>query len=238
VRVLNVSAQLESARGADAPEGRSSPSRAADLRGRRAGKNWCMEHTGVTPPVAISAPELANVATGLGPFLTVYLTTEANVANAAQPVRAHWKDLRRELAAQGADGNGPSPPSTPWFPTPTSRGGCWAVIARPAGVAHVVYEREPPVPATSVGGGRCPSLGPACWSGASPQPTHVVAAGRPQGRRPLSVQGRRPRTITSRWRVSGSTRSPRTSPVGGVAGSVSSAGPRTRGRRTPRRWRP
>ena len=42
-----------------------------------------MDHTGVTPPVAITAPDLADVVLGEGPFLTVYLTTEAAVVNAA-----------------------------------------------------------------------------------------------------------------------------------------------------------
>ena len=62
-----------------------------------------MDHTGVTPPVALTAPDLAEVALDEGPFLTVYLTTEASVENAAQRSELRWKDLRRDLQRQGAD---------------------------------------------------------------------------------------------------------------------------------------
>jgi hypothetical protein len=43
-----------------------------------------MDHTGVTPPVTLSAPDLADVVLGEGPFLTVYLATEASIENAAR----------------------------------------------------------------------------------------------------------------------------------------------------------
>ena len=62
-----------------------------------------MDHTGVTPPVAITAPDLADVVLARGPFLTVYLTTEAAVENAAPRSELRWKDLRTELASEGAD---------------------------------------------------------------------------------------------------------------------------------------
>ena len=62
-----------------------------------------MDHTGVTPPVAFSAPDLVDLALGHGPFLTVYLTTEAAVENAAQRAEVRWKDVRIGLADQGVD---------------------------------------------------------------------------------------------------------------------------------------
>ncbi|MCU1450380.1 MAG: hypothetical protein JWP02_2550 [Acidimicrobiales bacterium] len=131
-----------------------------------------MDHTGVTPPVANSAPDLAEVLSGPGPFLTVYLTTEADVENAVHRSEVHWKDLRRELAAQGADERAMAAVD-PLVPDAHLHGECLAVIATPAGLAHVAYEPEPP--AGDVGRwGPLPAVGPLLeWR--QSQPTHVLA---------------------------------------------------------------
>lgn len=44
-------------------------------------------------------PAVARIFEADGPYLSVYLDTEAAVANAAQKSELHWKDLRRELTA-------------------------------------------------------------------------------------------------------------------------------------------
>ena len=61
-----------------------------------------MEHTGVIPQVAVRSPELAELVRSEGPFVTVYLTTEADIDNAAQRSEQRWKTLRGDLAGAGA----------------------------------------------------------------------------------------------------------------------------------------
>src|SRR4051812_42904612 len=103
-----------------------------------------MDHTGVTPAVAISAPDLADVLLARGPFLTAYLTTEPGVENAAQRSQLRWKDLRRELAEQGAD-DGALAAVDPLVVDAHHEGACLAVVATPDGVMHAEHEPEPPV---------------------------------------------------------------------------------------------
>jgi hypothetical protein len=103
-----------------------------------------MDHTGVTPPVAISAPDLADIALGEGPFLTVYLTTEAAVENAAHLSELRWKDLRTDLAHQGVD-EAILGAVDPLVPDAHRSGACLAVIANARGLAHVAHEPDPPV---------------------------------------------------------------------------------------------
>ncbi|SRR5581483_7682336 len=103
-----------------------------------------MDHTGVTPPVAISAPDLVDVVLGEGPFLSVYLTTEAGVENAAQRSELRWKDLRRDLAGHGVDE--PILANVdPLVADAHLRGECLVVIANRGGLQHVAYEPDPPV---------------------------------------------------------------------------------------------
>jgi len=131
-----------------------------------------MDHTGVTPPVAITAPDLAEIALGEGPFLTVYLTTEAAVENAAQRSELRWKDLRTELAGQGADEQALAAVD-PLVADAHMEGECLAVIADPKGLLHVAHEPDPP--ARDVGRwGPLPMIGPLLeWR--QSQVPHVVA---------------------------------------------------------------
>ena len=62
-----------------------------------------MEASGVTPHVAVHAPDLAELVQQPGPFLSLYLTTEAEIENAAQREQLRWKNVRDDAAAQGAD---------------------------------------------------------------------------------------------------------------------------------------
>lgn len=60
-----------------------------------------MERTGDAAPTA-SASLLSDVARATGPFLSVYMTTEAAVENPALHAERRWKSLRRELLEGGA----------------------------------------------------------------------------------------------------------------------------------------
>jgi peptide subunit release factor 1 (eRF1) len=129
-----------------------------------------MEKTGVTPPGAVSAPDLADVVTGPGPFATVYLTTESTIENAAQRSEQHWKPVRSRLADEGV------PDSVlaaidPLVADAHLQGETLAVVARADGVLHVEHGPEPtPDRATCAA---VPALVPILsWRQASP--THVT----------------------------------------------------------------
>lgn len=57
-----------------------------------------MERSGVTPPGAVAAPDLADVLSAGGPYLSLYLTTEAGIDNASYRSEQRWKTLRGDLA--------------------------------------------------------------------------------------------------------------------------------------------
>lgn len=61
-----------------------------------------METAGTVPRVGVQLAHLAELITGPGPFLSVYLGTEAGVDNAAQRSAQRWKPLRQDLSAAGA----------------------------------------------------------------------------------------------------------------------------------------
>jgi peptide subunit release factor 1 (eRF1) len=61
-----------------------------------------MERTGVTPGTWISAPDLADIAIGAGPFVTVQMSIEAAIENASQHNQLRWRGMRDQLAAAGA----------------------------------------------------------------------------------------------------------------------------------------
>jgi hypothetical protein len=54
------------------------------IEGRRCGYTVVVEHTGVVPPGAVHAHDLADIAAAEGAVASVYLTTEAAVDNAAR----------------------------------------------------------------------------------------------------------------------------------------------------------
>src|SRR3954463_9487754 len=131
-----------------------------------------MDHTGVTPPVAITAPDLAEIALGEGPFLTVYLTTEAAVENAAPRSELRWKDLRTDLAGQGVD-ESILAAVDPLVPDAHRHGECLAVIATARGLLHVAHQPDPPV-RDLARWGSTPMIGPLLeWR--QSQLVHVVA---------------------------------------------------------------
>jgi release factor family 2 len=56
-----------------------------------------METSEQLPHGAVEAPDLAELVRRAGPFLSVYLNTERNLANAAQRSVARWKTVRTDL---------------------------------------------------------------------------------------------------------------------------------------------
>lgn len=102
-----------------------------------------MEHTGADPQVAVTAPELAELAQAEGPFLTVYLTTEAEIDNAAQRSEQRWRTLRRTLADDGVPGT-VLDAVDPLVPDAHLYGQCLAMFATAGGVVHVEHHPDPP----------------------------------------------------------------------------------------------
>jgi hypothetical protein len=66
------------------------------------GKDPQVERTGITPPRAVVAPDLAELVSRPGPFASVYLVTEGAIDNAAQRAEQRWKTLRGDLGRAGA----------------------------------------------------------------------------------------------------------------------------------------
>jgi len=131
-----------------------------------------MDHTGVTPSVALSAPDLVDLVLGDGPFLRVYLATEAAIENAAQRSELRWKDLRRDLEGQGVD-QGVLAAVDPLVADAHLEGECLVVLANAHGLLHVSHQPEPPV--RDVGRwGPLPMIGPLLeWR--QSQVPHVLA---------------------------------------------------------------
>jgi hypothetical protein len=131
-----------------------------------------MDHTGVTPPVALLAPDLGELLLGAGPFLTVYLATEASIENAAQRSELRWKDLRRDLEGRGAD-VAVLAAVDPLVADAHLEGECLVAIANATGLLHVSHQPDPPT--RDVGRwGPLPTVGPLLeWR--QSQVPHVVA---------------------------------------------------------------
>ena len=105
-----------------------------------------MESSGTTPPGGQSpaaVPDIAAVFAGSGPFVTVYLTTEAAVEQAAQQNELRWKSLRRQLEEDGAPGAALAA-IDPLVPDAHRDGRTLAVVADSEGLRLVRSEPEPP----------------------------------------------------------------------------------------------
>jgi hypothetical protein len=116
-----------------------------------------MESAGPTPHMALDAETVASLFPDAPPVATVYLTTEAEIENAAQRSEQHWKSLRRAMA----DASVPEQVLAavdPWVSEAHLAGQTLAVIATEAG-AHVVESiPEPPAVDTF-------RWGPLPWAG-------------------------------------------------------------------------
>ena len=105
-----------------------------------------MESSGTTPqggqsPTAV--PDIAAAFDGPGPFVTVYLGTDAAVEQAAQQNELRWKNLRRRLDEDGA-APGALAAIDPLVPDAHHRGRTLAVVADEGGLRLVRHEPEPP----------------------------------------------------------------------------------------------
>ena len=133
-----------------------------------------MEHAGVTPRVSVTAPELTGLVMAEGPFLTLYLTTEAEVENAAQRAERRWKSLRGAMAEAGA-GEDVLAAVDPLVADAHLLGQCMAVFATPEGITHV--EHHPDLPQRDLARwADLPSLVPVLeWRQSSPPHVAVLA---------------------------------------------------------------
>src|SRR5918998_3439302 len=122
---------------------------------------------------AVRAPELARLFEGDGPVASVYLTTVADVENAAQRSMQHWKTVRGHLEEAGAPAE-LLDRIEDVVPEAHQEGACLGVIAR-AGDVHVEHHAVPP-PADIGHWGPLPAVLPLLrWRQTSP-PVVVVLA--------------------------------------------------------------
>ena len=105
-----------------------------------------MESSGTTPPGGQSpaaVPDIAAAFDGEGPFVTVYLGTEASVEQAAQQNELRWKALRRQLEDDSAPAEVLAA-IDPLVPEAHHLGRTLAVVADATGIRVVRHEPEPP----------------------------------------------------------------------------------------------
>ena len=85
--------------------------------------------------------DLAQVVGGEGPFLTVYLTTEGGVENAARRSELRWRNLRAEAADAGAE-EAALAAIDPLVADAHQLGGCLAAVATAEGLGHLEHGPE------------------------------------------------------------------------------------------------
>jgi hypothetical protein len=102
-----------------------------------------MERAGTTPQTIVDASDLAGLADGRGPFLTVHLTTDARIDNAAQRSEQRWRALRDHAAAQGTPEEVLAAVD-PLVADAHLEGQTLAVVATEEGVVHVEHPPGPP----------------------------------------------------------------------------------------------
>jgi hypothetical protein len=97
-----------------------------------------MERAGLTPQVAADISDLADLVKTPGPFLSLQLTTEAGIDNAAQRSEQRWKAARDDAAAQGCPEEVLSAVD-PLIADAHLEGRGLSVLAAPAGAVHVEH---------------------------------------------------------------------------------------------------
>ena len=102
-----------------------------------------METSGTTPASGVTSPELVELVQGTGPFATVYLTTEAEIDNAAQRSEQRWKTLRSQMADEGIVEEVLAQ-IDPLVPDAHLQGNCLAVIADLQGIRHAEHLSQAP----------------------------------------------------------------------------------------------
>ena len=121
------------------------------------GQNVGMERAGLTPQVAADTSDLVDLVTAPGPFLTVHLTTESGIDNAAQRSEQRWKPVRDDAAAQGAPEDVLAEVD-PLIADAHFQGDGLAVVATPVGVLHVEHGTRLPDDRDLVRWANLPSL--------------------------------------------------------------------------------
>ena len=117
-----------------------------------------MQTSGLVPDTFISGSELSELAVAAGPQASVYLTTEADVHDAADRLQRRWKTLRSSLTEQGAD-DAVLETIDSVVPDAYLQGQGLAVFAGSSGLHHVEHHSD--LPADDVGvWGPLPSLLP------------------------------------------------------------------------------
>ena len=117
-----------------------------------------METSGPIPALAVAPAQVAKLLERPGPFLTVYLTTDAEIENAAQRSEQRWKTLRADLLAEGVPEK-LLEPIDPLVSDAHLHGQCLTVVVAADGTRHV--EHQPHVPDHDVGRwGPLPVLAP------------------------------------------------------------------------------
>jgi hypothetical protein len=118
-----------------------------------------MESSGQTPDVAIDAATIASLFPDATPVATVYLTTEAEVENAAQRSEQHWKSLRSQMIEAGV-ADAVLEAVDAWVPEAHLEGQTLAVIASEQGGVHVVDNFPSPPVRDAFRHGPLPWVGP------------------------------------------------------------------------------
>src|SRR3954470_5367157 len=117
-----------------------------------------METSEPMTAVAPTPTEIVELARRRGPFVTVYLTTDAEIDNAQQRAEQRWKTLRADLAEQGAPDDVLAV-IDPLVSDAHLRGQCLTGVVGADGRPYV--EHQPAPPASDVGRwGPLPVLGP------------------------------------------------------------------------------
>ncbi len=130
-----------------------------------------MESSFGTGRLGLRPDDLAGLLREEGPFLTIYLTTQAAVPNAAQLSEKRWRALRDQLGPSGVPAE-VLDAVDPLVGEAHLSGETLAVVATPAGVQHVGHHPEPPQRDIAQWA-PLPSIGPAIeWRQQSP--AHIV----------------------------------------------------------------
>ena len=138
-----------------------------------------METAGTTNAFAVGAdeaPDLARLLEGRGPYVTVQLTTDARVDNAAQRSMQHWRNVRDELEAQGADG--PTLDAVEAVVPDLHLNGAGSVVVATQGRVVLTVGLDDPPPRDRGAFGPLPQLGPVIAWRQLHQPHLIVLADR------------------------------------------------------------
>lgn len=130
-----------------------------------------MDAAGTAPRVGVDLDDLAEIVTGPGPCLTVYLNTDGSVENAAHRSQQRWHALQARLRAEGAPAAALAHVE-PLVPEAHLHGAVLAVIADAHGLRLVEHLGEP-LPDDRGTWSRVPDVIPlARWR--QDQPSYVV----------------------------------------------------------------